>query len=591
MIYLARLANALFLSSCVALIVSGCSDSAQSQSGEYEVVQLIGNYNNATIEAVRSDLVVVPFSPDYNPQLTPMMIAPGVLDPADALTEQEKDAIKASYEAGQTLALISPSTIDVEALHELLGAGAAYTSTTHPIHMAYITRMEKSNPVSRVLQNVRASPSTAQDAGADERAYARAYTILVEDLKRAPLQNNESAPIMSEQNTDLAQVSLQTTFLTSTTSGNYSTTVNFYAAHICESNQSMPKPYDMYLVTSSGDWTASDAKWQSASAREGELYLANCDGEQCLVEDWKDTDDYCDGGIAIASDVPFNKYDLRLCRYMNYPKQYSVSFVPPAGIKTDQANAAPSATQGTASSYSTGFAFSLGGNVNISGKGPAAGLQVGVTWSEKTTVSVPPLLVKAGITGNEGRYTDYAYCTDDTGKNAGTCISTVQMTDTKGLCVDYDVGDPSDGQKPSGSMSGVAQSVQWVVGENGTYPGIYGNATHYPITVNWSVDLATSTSRLWSGPFSAPGSDENGPTGMCNDSGCSCSIETTTNPITASYTFKVPLPSSDCSNEPPTPPPPTPGSDCSAAFCAANPGASCTATTSCEYCDKGECHT
>ncbi len=591
MIYLARLTTALFLSSCVALIASGCSDSAQSQSGEYEVVQLIGNYNNATIEAVRSDLVVVPFSPDYNPQLTPMMIAPGVLDPVDALTQQEKDAIKASYEAGQTLAIISPSTIDVEALHELLGAGAAYTSTTHPIHMAYITRMEKSNPVSRVLQNVRASPSTAQDAGADERAYARAYTILVDDLSRAPLQNNESAPIMSEQNTDLAQVSLQTTFLTSTTSGNYSTTVNFYAAHICESNQSMPKPYDMYLVTSSGDWTASDAKWQSASAREGELYLANCDGEQCLVEDWKDTDDYCDGGIAIASDVPFNKYDLRLCRYMNYPKQYSVSFVPPAGIKTDQANAAPSATQGTASSYSTGFAFSLGGNVNISGKGPAAGLQVGVTWSEKTTVSVPPLLVKAGITGNEGRYTDYAYCTEDTGKNAGTCISTVQMTDTKGLCVDYDVGDPSDGQKPSGSMSGVAQSVQWVVGENGTYPGIYGNATHYPITVNWSVDLATSTSRLWSGPFSAPGSDENGPTGMCNDSGCSCSIETTTNPLTASYTFKVPLPSSDCSNEPPTPPPPTPGSDCSAAFCAANPGASCTATTSCEYCDKGECHT
>ncbi|MCP4465725.1 MAG: hypothetical protein GY813_03105 [Halieaceae bacterium] len=590
MIYLARLANALFLSSCVALIASGCSDSAQSQSGEYEVVQLIGNYNNATIEAVRSDLVVVPFSPDYNPQLTPMMIAPGVLDPVDALTQQEKDAIKASYEAGQTLAIISPSTIDVEALHELLGAGAAYTSTTHPIHMAYITRMEKSNPVSRVLQNVRASPSTAQDAGADERAYARAYTILVEDLKRAPLQNNESAPIMSEQNTDLAQVSLQTTFLTSTTSGNYSTTVNFYAAHICESNQSKPQPYDMYLVTSSGDWTASDAKWQSASAREGELYLANCDGEQCLVEDWKDTDDYCDGGIAIASDVPFNKYDLRLCRYMNYPKQYSVSFVPPADIKTDQADAEPSATQGTASSYSTGFAFSLSGNVNISGKGPAAGLQVGMTWSEKTTVSVPPLLVKAGIAGTQGRYTDYVYCTGDTGESDGNCISTVQMTGS-GVCVDYDVGEPEDGQKPSGSMSSIAQSVQWLVGEDGTYPGVYGNATHYPITVNWSVDLATSTSRLWSGPFSAPGSDENGPTGMCNDSGCSCSIETTTNPLTASYTFKVPLPSSVCSNQPPTPPPPAPGSDCSAAFCAANPGASCTATTSCEYCDKGECHT
>lgn len=580
--YRLSLATALLLSSCVALIASGCSDSAQSQSGEYEVVQLIGNYNNATIEAVRSDLVVVPFSPDYNPQVTPIMIAPGVLDPVDALTQQEKDAIKASYEAGQTLALIAPSTIDVEALHELLGAGAAYTSTTHPIHMAYITRMEKSNPVSRVLQNVRASPSTAQDAGADERAYARAYTILVEDLKRAPLQNNESAPIMSEQTVNTL-VALQSTFLTSTTSGNYSTTVDIYAAHICESNQTKPQPYDMYLVTSSGDWTASDAKWQSASAREGELYLSDCAGNvQCLVEDWKDTDDYCDGGIAIASDVPFNKYDLRLCRYMNYPKQYSVSFVPPAGIKTDQANAAPSATQGTASSYSTGFAFSLGGNVNISGKGPAAGLQLGVTWSQKTTVSVPPLLLKAGITGNEGRYTDYVYCTGDTGDKDGSCISTVQMKG-KGVCVDYDVGEPQDGQTPSGSMSTVKQSVQWVVGEDGTYPGIYGNATHYPITVNWSVDLATSTSRLWPGPFSAPGSDDNGPTGMCNDSGCSCSIETTTNPITASYTFKVRLPSSDCSA-------PSTKTDCSPKFCSEYPNTRCTPTTSCKYCDQSECH-
>ena len=580
--YRLSLATALLLSSCVALIASGCSDSAKSQSGAYEVVQLIGNYNNATIEAVRSDLVVVPFSPDYNPQVTPIMIAPGVLDPVDALTQQEKDAIKASYEAGQTLALIAPSTIDVEALHELLGAGAAYTSTTHPIHMAYITRMEKSNPVSRVLQNVRASPSTAQDAGADERAYARAYTILVEDLKRAPLQNNESAPIMSEQTVNTL-VALQSTFLTSTTSGNYSTTVDIYAAHICESNQTKPQPYDMYLVTSSGDWTASDAKWQSASAREGELYLSDCAGNvQCLVEDWKDTDDYCDGGIAIASDVPFNKYDLRLCRYMNYPKQYSVSFVPPAGIKTDQANAAPSATQGTASSYSTGFAFSLGGNVNISGKGPAAGLQLGVTWSQKTTVSVPPLLLKAGITGNEGRYTDYVYCTGDTGDKDGSCISTVQMKG-KGVCVDYDVGEPQDGQTPSGSMSTVKQSVQWVVGEDGTYPGIYGNATHYPITVNWSVDLATSTSRLWPGPFSAPGSDDNGPTGMCNDSGCSCSIETTTNPITASYTFKVRLPSSDCSA-------PSTKTDCSPKFCSEYPNTRCTPTTSCKYCDESECH-
>ena len=153
----------------------------------------------------------------------------------------------------------------------------------------------------------------------------------------------------------------------------------------------------------------------------------------------------------------------------------------------------------------------------------------------------------------------------------------------KGVCVDYDVGEPQDGQTPSGSMSTVKQSVQWVVGEDGTYPGIYGNATHYPITVNWSVDLATSTSRLWPGPFSAPGSDDNGPTGMCNDSGCSCSIETTTNPITASYTFKVRLPSSDCSA-------PSTKTDCSPKFCSEYPNTRCTPTTSCKYCDQSECH-
>ena len=106
-----RFLSTLMIALIIAPALSGCSDSAQSQSGEYEVVQLIGNYNNATIEAVRSNLVVVPFSPDYNPQLTPIMIAPGVLGPTDALTQQEKDAIKASYEAGQTLALIAPSTM------------------------------------------------------------------------------------------------------------------------------------------------------------------------------------------------------------------------------------------------------------------------------------------------------------------------------------------------------------------------------------------------------------------------------------------------------------------------------------------------
>ena len=196
MSYLVNRFSALFGILIISFVASGCSDSALNhESGEYEVVQLIGNYNNATIEAVRSNLVVVPFSPDYNPQLTPIMIAPGVLDPVDALTQQEKDAIKASYEAGQTLALIAPSTIDVKAFHGLLGAGAAFESTTDPVLLAYIMRREDGMPTASALFNIRPTPD-AENPGADERAYARAYDLVVDDLKRAPLQNNESAPIM-----------------------------------------------------------------------------------------------------------------------------------------------------------------------------------------------------------------------------------------------------------------------------------------------------------------------------------------------------------------------------------------------------------
>ena len=292
--YCLNVATALLLSACFALIASGCSDSAQSQSGEYEVVQLIGNYNNATIEAVRSDLVVVPFSPDYNPQLTPIMIAPGVLDPVDALTEQEKDAIKASYEAGQTLALIAPSTIDVKAFHGLLGAGAAFESTTDPVLLAYIMRREDGMPTASALFNIRPTPD-AENPGADERAYARAYDLVVDDLSRSPLPSSEPTSDLTGAPIDLSKNYVQSTTLKELTGGYYTMPVKVSAGRIYKATGVVPM--DFYVITSGGDWDATEAQWQSASKKDGQISLKDNDDD--LSIDWQNNDHYCSGGIAV----------------------------------------------------------------------------------------------------------------------------------------------------------------------------------------------------------------------------------------------------------------------------------------------------
>ena len=578
--YRLNLATALLLSACFALIASGCSDSAQSQSGEYEVVQLIGNYNNATIEAVRSDLVVVPFSPDYNPQLTPMMIAPGVLDPVDALTEQEKDAIKASYEAGQTLALIAPSTIDVKAFHGLLGAGAAFESTTDPVLLAYIMRREDGMPTASALFNIRPTPD-AENPGADERAYARAYDLVVDDLSRSPLPSSEPTSDLTGAPIDLSKNYVQSTTLKELTGGYYTMPVKVSAGRICKST--IQAPTDFYVITSGGDWDPTEAQWQSASKKDGQISLKDNDDD--LSIDWQNNDHYCSGGIAVDKGFGGGG-DSRICRYANYPLNYYIGFEPPAlNGSTTQESASPSANQGRETTYSNAFTYGVNGTVSVNGKGPQAGIGVSATWQTSVSTTVPAMVVEAGnlSPSGPGAYTKYEYCTEDDAK-AGNCSSMIQMEKGTNVCQDYIVGDPQDGQKPTGKLSNTLQAAAWQV-----TPGTYGDATSFDIVVNWDVELATSTAYLWGGSFEyVLGPIDNsigvGPTGTCNSYGCSCSFKSeTTQTLTKSYTFNVPLPS-DCS----TPPPPPPA--CSAAFCDANPNTRCTATTSCAYCDQSECH-
>ena len=574
-----RVLTTLMIALIISLSLPGCSDSAQSQSGEYEVVQLIGNYNNATIEAVRSNLVVVPFSPDYNPQLTPIMIAPGVLEPADALTQQEKDAIKASYEAGQTLALIAPSTIDVEAFHGLLGAGAAFESTTDPVLLAYIMRREDGMPTASALLNIRRTPDTAEDPGADERAYARAYDLVVDDLSRSPLPSSGPTSELTGAPIDLSKNYIQSTVLKTTSGGIYSMPVNVHAGRIC--NQST----DFYVITSRGDWDPTEAKWQSASYLKNQISLT--DDNRGLTIDWQDSEEYCSGGTQVWKNPFGGGFDSRMCRYMNYPLNYWVAFNPPVGPKTTQVSASPSGNQGRSTQYTNSFSFNLGVDVNVSGDGPQAGLQAGASWSKSVSTTVPALVVEAGdIVSDLGAYTKYEYCTE--GGSAEDCVSTIQMAPGSNVCQDYIVGQPQNGQTPNGRLSSTLQAAAWQVDSNSYSAG----TSYYDLKVTWDTVLATSTSRLWGGAMENTGPWSGiGPTGSCNSFGCSCSISSkTTQTVATSFTFKVPLPSSCSAPSPPTPPPPTPGSDCSTAFCAANPGASCTATPSCAYCDQGECH-
>jgi hypothetical protein len=218
---------------------------------------------------------------------------------------------------------------------------------------------------------------------------------------------------------------------------------------------------------------------------------------------------------------------------------YEVDIVPPNGPTVVQVDAAPAGDQGQSTSYSSGFSFTIGGGVSISGEDPGAGFQVGVTWDNETSATVPALVIAAGDMGNQGTFTKYQYCTS--GTTVADCVPTIQMTGVSG-CPQAFVGQPQQGQTPNGRLSGVAQTVRWQVD-----PATYSGAT-FDITVTWQANFAFSQALLWNGVFRMPlfPHDPGQPstTGYCDASGCNCAIPYTTNPDTHSLTFKVPIPSS-----------------------------------------------
>ena len=486
------------------------------------MVQQIGDPSGAIAEAVASEVTTVPFSPRLDARATPIILATGNAfvrqgrgqgNRVGGLRPAERRAIRQAYGAGQVILLLDASTHDIEALHVLLGDGVAHESSTDPVVLAYALRQ---------VNNIATARLVTHPPIEDDLASSQALEIVLAELARPPAAPEGDDAAAGSTDADWVDSPVQQFTLTSTTNGVYNTPINIYALHSCQENM------DYYLVNTGGDWTATQAHFESAAWAQEEMRL---NAQDDLIIDWQRHDGHCTGGIDVAGN------DERICRYMNYPLFYEIDIVPPSGPTVVQVNATPAGDQGQSTTYMSGFSFSIGGGVNVSGAGPGGGIQAGVSWDNRVSTTVPALVIHAGDMGNEGTFTKYLYCT--AGNTVENCTSTIQMGGAAGLCRQFIVGGPQNGQTPDGRLSDVAQTVIWRVD-----PGTYLGST-FDITVTWRVELATSTSNLWWGGFTDdPGDPGPGPTGYCDLFGCSCSISSKTTPTTVSQTFKVPFPSS-----------------------------------------------
>jgi len=508
---------------------------------EVTLVQQIGELSSEVADAVAAEVGVVPFSPAIDARTTPIIVAPGeafVLrgrpGQVGGLSRPERRALLQAYDAGQTILLLHGSVHDVEALHVLVEEGVTHTSSTDPTFLAYALRQESDIPTARIVYNVGESLPAPVDIVPDfedEGALQRALDVIISELTHPPvLAAAPRAPAAGS--VDWKQNPVQSNIITVTDGGNYNTPVSIYALHSCRENK------DYYLVDTGGTWTATEAAFQSASNNAGQMQL---DSSGHLILQWEKDDRYCTAGLDVANG------DSRICQYTPYPLWYEVDIVPPAGPTVVQVNAAPAGDQGLSSSYTSGFSFSIGGGVNVDGEGPSGGPQVGVTWNNDVSTTVPPLVIKAGDTGPgtppQGTFTRYQYCT--VGNTPENCTSNLQITGSQGACVNFIAGQPQNGQTPNGRLSNVAQTVNWQVD-----PTTYGGSTTFDVTVTWQMEIAASTAFFWWGPFCAKGEGTcTGPTGSCNPFGCSCSMSLYTAPVVSkSLTFNVPFPSQKCTS-------------------------------------------
>lgn len=527
---LAALAAAAFLVTC-----GGSDDNSPPQQPQQGVRQ-IGSLDSAIAADILKQVNAVPFAVGQD---TPILLQGKT---TSSLTQSHKAELKATYQAGHTIVLLDATMEDVAALHGIVGAGLTYSSEGDEGVLAYSLRQENHIPTATLLSKVQPSPLRTAHGDADptgledeKQAYVRAADLTVSELRHRP---NVSAqlPRDSNQNVDWMSSPVQTTvFQQNGPAGVYNTTVNVYALHSCEKDIRTGLQSDYYMVTALADWTATNAKFQSAATELGPTSMYyDADNDVYVVANWRD-----DPQRTYCSSPSSWSVNADICRYINYPLQYDVSMVPLNTGSVAQTNAKPPAQQGQATTYTSGFTFNLGGTVNISGTGPSAGLSAGMTWTNTTATTVPPVELDLSQTANEGAMWTYKYCTGGEEPDAGgNCTSHVQTA--KDVCR-AQLGDstgtnPQQGQKPDGAFTNAVHTALWQAG-----PDTRAGTSTFDIKVAITPTIGNTTANLWG----ATGFDETH--AGCDPNNCDCVSNTTKTPLTGgSYVFKVPLPSTTC---------------------------------------------
>ncbi len=520
-----------------AVWVLGTAAYSGANEGEVRVRQ-IGHLNSVIADKIQGQVNVVPLTlkPDS------AILLQGEALPG--LKHEHKQELRVTYRAGYTIVLLDATMEHINALHEIIGAGVNYSSRSKDGEgiLAYTFRQENHVPIAS-LANVHPSPLQTLSGDPDPTgvqdhnlALMRTADLVVAELRHIPNVSMPASPQDPNKPTDWQSSPLQkTVFQQNGPAGVYNTSVTVYALHSCQADTRTGLTSDYYMVTALADWTPTNAKFQSAATELGDTSMYyDATNNTYVVANWRDDPQrtYCSSPSYFSSNAD-------ICRYINYPLQYDVTMVPISNGSVVQIDAKPPASQGQATTYTSGFMFNLGGTVNVSGKGPQAGISAGVTWNNMTATTVPPLELDLSQTDNEGAHWTFKYCTGGEEPDPGAnCTSHVQMA--KDVCraqLGDDSGtNPQQGQTPKGAFTDAVQTALWQAG-----PDTRTGRTTFDIEVAVTPNIGYTTANLWA--FGDRASSSAG----CDPSSCDCVSKTTTNQLPGgTYTFHIPLPSLQC---------------------------------------------
>ena len=540
-------------------------DCKKSQNCPTAVRQL-GPIDSIIADDILQQVNVVPFTMGHH---TPILLQGKTLS---GLTKREEKSLKRTYRAGHTIVLLDATMEHVAALHGIIKDGVVTSSKDGAGVLAYSLRQENHIPTATLLSNVHRSPLHPAMGDPDptgleeeEQARKRAADLTVSELWHRPMRPSPGEPDPmdrkdEEQEDERATEGTasnggrrpnvrmlqprdpsppvdwqsspvqKTVFQQNGAMGVYNTTVNVYALHSCQADERTGLTSDYYMVTALADWTPTNAKFQSTwtGFNDGSMFY-DAVKDRYFVNSWR-----LDPQRNQCSSPSSVSLEAAICRYINYPLQYDLTMTPKSTGSIVQINAKPPASQGQATTYTSGFMFNLGGTVNVSGPGVSAG----VVWNNLTATTVPPLELGLSQTDNQGANWTFKYCTGGEEPDDGTnCTSHVQTA--KDVCraqLGDDSGtNPQQGQTPDGAFTDAVQTVLWQAG-----PDTRGGTT-FDIEVTVAPNIGVTTANLWG----ASGRDR--ANAGCNAVNCDCVSNTTTNQLPGgSYIFKVPLPSTTC---------------------------------------------